>query len=53
MLWLGSVPAERVRSGQALPPSHSPYYHPEPEGTIKTGVTVLAAGVLELLPRRP
>jgi hippurate hydrolase len=49
MMWLGSVPAERMRSGKAPPSIHSPFYYPDPEPTIKTGVTALAIAVLDLL----
>jgi amidohydrolase len=49
MLWLGSVPAEKMRGGQAPPPIHSAFYYPDPEPTIKTGVTTLVAAVLDLL----
>jgi amidohydrolase len=49
MLWLGSVPAARMNSGQKLPSIHSALYYPDPEPTIKTGVTVLTAAVLDLL----
>ena len=48
MLWLGSVPAEKMRTGK-ISPIHSPFYYPEPELTMKTGVTALVAGVLDLL----
>lgn len=48
LLWLGSVPAEKIKQGKA-PSIHSPFYHPEPEGTIRTGVTALSAAALELL----
>ncbi len=51
LLWLGSVPAERMNSGQKLPSIHSALYYPDPEPTIKTGVTVLTAAVLDLLTR--
>jgi hippurate hydrolase len=53
MLWLGSVPAEKKRNGQAPPPIHSPFYYPDPGPTLKTGVTALVAGVLELLDKEP
>lgn len=53
MLWLGAVPPEKTRSGQAPPPIHSPFFYPDPEPTIKTGVTVLAIGVLDLLKKDP
>jgi hippurate hydrolase len=49
MLWLGSVPSERMNSGQKLPSIHSALYYPDPEPTIKTGVTVLTAAMLDLL----
>ena len=49
MLWLGSVPAERMQSGKVPPPIHSPFYYPDPVPTIKTGVTALVVGVLDLL----
>lgn len=51
MLWLGSVPPARMNKGP-LPSIHSPFYYPEPETTLKTGVEALAAGVLELLGKR-
>ena len=49
MIWLGSVPSERMKSGGAIPSIHSPYYYPEPERTIKTGVSALVVGVADLL----
>ena len=49
MLWLGSVPAEKMRGTNAPPTIHSAFYYPDPELTIKTGVTALVAGVLDLL----
>ena len=52
MLWLGSVPAEVMRSGK-VPSIHSPFYYPDPEPTIRTGVTVLTAAALELLKKDP
>jgi amidohydrolase len=48
MFWLGSVPAEKVKDPK-LPSIHSPFYAPERETTIKTGVTAFAAMALELL----
>lgn len=48
LLWLGSVPTEKIKDGKA-PSIHSPFYHPEPEGSIRTGVTVLSAAALDLL----
>lgn len=49
MMWLGSVAAEKIRSGQPLATIHSPFYYPDPEPTVKTGATALVAGVLDLL----
>ena len=48
MLWVGSVPAEKMRQGK-MPPIHSPFYYPDPEITIRTGVTALCAATLDLL----
>lgn len=50
MLWLGSVPDARVRRGE-FPPIHSATYYPDPEPTIRAGVTALAAGALEVFKR--
>lgn len=56
MLWLGSVDPERWRSaeegGPALPSLHSSEFAPLPEPTLRTGVTVLTAAVLELMGRQ-
>lgn len=49
MLWLGTVPPDKIRSGEPPAPIHSPFYYPEPESTLKTGVTAMVAGVLELM----
>jgi len=40
---------ESKRSGKSLPSLHSPLFAPVPEPTLKTGVTAMAAAVLELL----
>jgi amidohydrolase len=37
-------------SGKSLPSLHSPFWAPDPEPTIKTGVTAMTAAVFELLP---
>ena len=56
LYWLGSVASQRVeesqRSGRSLPSLHSSLYQPTPEPTIKTGVTAMAAAVLELAGKR-
>ena len=48
MYWLGSVTKEKIDAGN-LPGLHSPFYFPEPEETIKTGVMVSSQSLLDLL----
>jgi hippurate hydrolase len=49
---LGTVAPERVeaarKGGPALPQTHSAYYYPVPEPTIRTGVLTMSLAVLEL-----
>jgi amidohydrolase len=52
MMRLGSVREEVMKSGKPLPTVHSPFYYPDPEPTLKTGVTALVAGVLDLLKKQ-
>jgi hippurate hydrolase len=55
MFSVGGVdPARFEQAGAAgdLPSLHSPFWAPVPEPTIQTGVTAMAAAVLELLSRR-
>ena len=51
--WLGAVNPEKFmeaqRSGEKLPGLHSPFWAPDYEPTIKTGVLTMSAAVLELL----
>ena len=53
MLGLGAVSQERLdtyeQAGVPAPSLHSPKFYPDPELTIKTGVTTLATAALELL----
>ncbi|MGD9648425.1 MAG: amidohydrolase [Pirellulales bacterium] len=55
MYRLGSVDQPRLDRFRQLgvdPPTlHSPLYYPEPRETLTTGVTTMAAAVLELLPK--
>ena len=55
IFWLGTVQPERFkeheRSGEALPALHSSQFLPVVEPTLKTGITAMAAAVLELLGR--
>jgi amidohydrolase len=53
MFWLGAADPEQYRASQqqgiALPSHHSPLFAPLPEPSIATGVTTMAAAVLDLL----
>ena len=53
LFWVGGVKREvfekSTRTGQALPPLHSPFWAPDPKPTIKTGITAMIAAVLELM----
>lgn len=55
--WLGVVSPEAnaaaVRSAKPLPSLHSPFFQPQPEPTLRTGITALVATVLELAPAGP
>ena len=39
LFWLGTITDEKIRSGN-LPGLHSPFYYPEPEKSIETGIKV-------------
>lgn len=51
--WLGAVNLEKFmeaqRSGEKLPGLHSPFWAPDFEPTIKTGVLTMSSAVLDLL----
>lgn len=53
MFWLGATPAEKVRdaekTNQPLPSLHSPFFRPDPETTIATGVKAMTLAVMENL----
>jgi hippurate hydrolase len=53
MIWLGTVTPdvlrESLRASKTLPSLHSPFFRPDPEPTIKTGVTAMTAAALDLL----
>jgi amidohydrolase len=53
LFWVGAVNRAKFtqaqRTGRSLPPLHSPFWAPDPEPTIKTGVTAMTAAVLELM----
>lgn len=57
IFWTGGNDPEALKlasEGKAPPPpaNHSPFYAPPPEPTLKTGVTAMTAGALELLGRK-
>lgn len=56
LFWLGTITresvAESLKTGQTLPSLHSSKFAPVPEPTLKTGVTAMTAGVLELLGKK-
>ncbi|TAK93511.1 MAG: amidohydrolase [Verrucomicrobia bacterium] len=51
--WVGGVKrevfADSARGGKSLPSLHSAFWSPDPEPTIKTGITAMTAAVLELM----
>jgi len=47
LFWLGTVPDERMQSGN-LPGLHSPYYYPQPEKSIETAVKVVSTSMIDL-----
>src|SRR5580698_3604374 len=53
MIELGAVNpekyAEAKKSGEAIPGPHSPYFAPDREPSLKTGIEVEMAGILELM----
>lgn len=55
LFFVGSINSARfkesMRLGKALPSAHSSRYAPDPEPTIKTGVTAMTAAVLDLMRR--
>ena len=52
LLWLGTVTPERVaefeEKGADLPGLHSPFYYPNKEKSIKTGVAVMTSAIIDL-----
>jgi len=53
MFWLGAaspeVLKETLKAGKVPPSLHSAFFRPEPEPTLRTGITALTAAALELL----
>jgi amidohydrolase len=56
IFWVGGSDPARIaearRKGELLPSNHSPLFAPQPEPTLKAGVTALVAGVFDLMPRK-
>lgn len=50
LFWLGTVPEHRVESGD-MPGLHSPFYYPDPETSIETGVNVVTKSLLDIFER--
>ncbi len=52
IFWIGAVAPEKVAAAKAggppLPSLHSPFFAPEPEPTLKTGVEAMTRAALEL-----
>jgi len=46
--WLGTVPESRMKSGDK-PGLHSPFYYPEPEKSLETGIAVMVQSLLDLM----
>ena len=53
MFWLGAVEQEKYEAAQRgeiqLPSLHNSKFKPDPQPTIKTGVTAMTTGLFELL----
>ena len=53
MFWLGATPADKVReaekTNQPLPSLHSPFFRPDAEPTMETGIKAMTLAVLECL----
>lgn len=47
LFWLGTVPDTRMQEGN-LPGLHSPYYYPDPQKSLETGIKVTTQALLDL-----
>ncbi|MDH5599338.1 MAG: amidohydrolase, partial [Cyclobacteriaceae bacterium] len=47
LFWLGTVSNQKIETGD-LPGLHSPFYYPEPNKSIETGVSVTTQSLLDL-----
>jgi hippurate hydrolase len=51
LFWLGTIPTEREKAakrGESIPALHSPFYFPDPEPSIETGVRVTSQILIDL-----
>lgn len=49
LFWLGTVSEENMIKNY-MPGLHSPFYHPDAENTLKTGVGVMTQALIDLMP---
>ena len=53
LLWLGTVTPDRIetfeKKGADLPGLHSPFYYPNPDKSIRTGVKVMASSIIDMM----
>jgi len=47
LYWLGTAPEERIKKND-LPGLHSPFYYPDPEKSLETGIQVTTQSLLDL-----
>jgi hippurate hydrolase len=51
LYWLGTVPEERFKKND-LPGLHSPFYYPDPEKSLETGILVTTQSLIDLFNRK-
>lgn len=55
LFWLGAVAQEKIDAYQAegkrLPGLHSPFFYPEPELTLRTGIKAMSTSAMDLMPK--
>ncbi len=51
LYWLGTAPEERIKKND-LPGLHSPFYYPDPEKSLETGIQVTTQSLLDLFNRK-
>lgn len=47
LFWLGTAPEERIKKND-LPGLHSPFYYPDPEKSLETGILVTSQSLIDL-----